>query len=347
MVKSVKRMIKAMKKKPKQTLLIMSILIVMVMVMVMVQVCRRDPQVEKLDRLKKLGDDSSERKEIKITRWDGRLGNNISQLFNAIQISLYYGCNISIPNHNLFDTIWISRLVTNSFDSEFVDINLQKQLSDNELKSDFFYDLYKYDERIFEYNIQQTVSILKESFKIREDKTCDLGENHVVLHIRGGDIFQGSNPHSDYITPPIYYYKTILDSNNYKRIILISEDRLNPTVGELLKLYPNIEFKIQSLEEDIKLLLASKNVIMSYGTFVPRLLTLSNRIKKIYKPSYLEKGLIDQQLGVNSQKMCINILIKLGIEVHDFELDDYFKKQSPWKNSELQRDLLINYLPST
>jgi hypothetical protein len=319
-------MIKAMKEKHTQTLLMMSILLVFVFVfvMMMVQVCCT----------------GSECIKIKITRWEGRLGNNISQLFNAIQISLYYACNISIPNHNLFDTSLISRLVTNSIDSEkFVDINLQKQLSGNELKGDFYFDLYKYDKRVFEYNIQQTVLILKESFKIRQDKTCDLGENHVVLHIRGGDIFS-KNPHGDYINPPIYYFKTILDSNNYKRIILISEDRLNPTVGELLKLYPNIEFKIQSLEEDIKLLLASKNVIMSFGTFVPRLLTLSNRIEKMYKPSYAGKTFTEEQLG-------INLLTKLGIEVHDFELSDYFNKQSPWKNNELQRDLLINYLPST
>jgi hypothetical protein len=127
-----------------------------------------------------------------------------------------------------------------------------------------------------------------------------------------------------------------LDSNNYKRIILISEDRLNPTVGELLKLYPNIEFKIQSLEKDIKLLLASNNVIMSFGTFVPSLLTVSNKIEKMYKPSYAGNG---------SKNMAL--LTTLGIEVHDFELRDYFNKQGRWKNSKLQRDLLINYLPST
>ena len=323
---SVKRMIKAMKKQPTQTL-IMSILLVFVMVMV----------------LKKLGDDSSstitctgsERKEIKITRWSGRLGNNIRQLFNAIQISLYYSCNISIPNHTFFDTSLVSRLVTNSYDSEFVDINLQKQLSDNELKGKFF-DVKEYDKRVFECNIQQTVLILKKTLKIREDETYDLGENHVVLHIRGGDICNGTNVHGGYITPPIYYYKTILDSNNYKRIILISEDRLNPTVDELLKLYPNIEFKIQSLEKDIKLLLSAKNVVMSFGTFVPSLLIVSNRIEKMYKPSYAEKG-----------SKSITLLTTLGIEVHDFELSDYFNKQSPWKNSKLQRDLLINYQPST
>jgi hypothetical protein len=320
---SVKRMIKAMKKQPTQTL-IMSILLVFVMVMVL----------KKLE-FNAITCTGSERKEIKITRWSGRLGNNIRQLFNAIQISLYYGCNISIPNHDLFDTRLISRLVTNSFDSEFVDVNLQKQLSDNELKSDFFY-VKEYDKRVFECNIQQTVLILKESFKIREDETYDLGENHVVLHIRGGDICSGSNVHELYVTPPIYYYKTILDSNNYKRIILISEDRLNPTVDELLKLYPNIEFKIQSLEKDIKLLLSAKNVVMSFGTFVPSLLIVSNRIEKMYKPSYAEKG-----------SKSITLLTTLGIEVHDFELSDYFNKQSPWENSKLQRDLLINYQPST
>ena len=68
----------------------------------------------------------SVKREVKIARWFGRLGNNIRQIFNAIQISFYYSCNISIPNHPFFDTSLVSRLVTNSYDSEFVDINLQK-----------------------------------------------------------------------------------------------------------------------------------------------------------------------------------------------------------------------------
>ena len=56
----------------------------------------------------------------------------------------------------------------------------------------------------------------------------------------------------------------------------------------------------------------------------------------MYKPSY----------AVSSKKS-ITLLTTLGIEVQDFELSDYFNKQGKWKNSKLQRDLLINYLPST
>ena len=48
---SVKRMIKAMKKKPTQTLLMA--IIILVFILVNFQVCRRDTQVEKLDFLKK------------------------------------------------------------------------------------------------------------------------------------------------------------------------------------------------------------------------------------------------------------------------------------------------------
>lgn len=75
---------------------------------------------------------------------------------------------------------------------------------------------------------------------------------------------------------------------------------------------------------------------MSFGTFVPSLLIVSNIIEKMYKPSYAEKG-----------SKSITLQTTLGIEVHDFELSDYFNKQGRWKNSKFQRDLLINYLPST
>jgi hypothetical protein len=46
---------------------------------------------------------------LKINSWSGRLGNNIIQLLNCIQISLYYDCkyNIIIPNHKYFSTKYI------------------------------------------------------------------------------------------------------------------------------------------------------------------------------------------------------------------------------------------------
>lgn len=110
---------------------------------------------------------------------------------------------------------------------------------------------------------------------------------------------------------------------------MISEDRSNPCVNKLLELYPSIEFKVQTIEEDITLLLGSKNVIESFGTFAPALLTLSKNIKNIYRPSY--------QFDI--------LLSKLPHKYNIFEtdLDDYKQKMSPWKNTAEQRNIMMTY----
>ena len=69
-------------------------------------------------------------------------------------------------------------------------------------------------------------------------------------------------------------------------IYLISEDTLNPCVNELLKLYPQIIYKKQSLDEDISLILSAHNIIASFGTFIYALLHFSSNIKNLYKVSY-------------------------------------------------------------
>lgn len=251
---------------------------------------------------------------FKITKWNGRLGNNIIQLINVIQLSLFYKYNICIPNHSFFDSKKINNYHENN--TLMTDFN------------DFFYinKMRNIEKRAFDLNIIESKLLLKKYFKINHD--LHLEENNLLIHLRGGDIFSNC-PHKEYINPPLYYYKSIIDDNNYKNIVLISEDKKNPNVNKLLELYPNIKFKQQKLEEDIKLLLASENIIMSIGSFVPSLLLLSNNIKKLYKPSYQSLEFYEKFFN--------------DIEIINIDLTDYRNKQYPWINSKKQRELLINY----
>ena len=110
--------------------------------------------------------------------------------------------------------------------------------------------------------------------------------------------------------PPLSYYVDIINNNNFNEIYIIAEDRKNPCIDELIILFPKIHFKLQSLEEDIKVLLGATNVVMSYGTMVHALLLFSNNIKNLYSPSYFQV-----QKGVYSKMNTFKI-----------ELDEYQKK---------------------
>ena len=253
---------------------------------------------------------------LKINRWRGGLGNNIMQIRNAIQVALYYDYNIILPKHSYFTTTYIK-------------INNKNNIETITDGKNFFYTskIKNIDHKLFNDNVDKTIQILKNIFKIKNVPRLD--DNDVVIHIRSGDIFKVPPGHSGYIMPPLLYYENIINNNVFNKIFLIAEDDKNPVINKLLDLYPNINFKQQNLDTDIKILLGSKNVIESFGTFTSGLLLLSNYIKNIYKPSYQESSLL--LLSKTNQ-----------VNIYDTDLDDYRKKIYPWKNTQKQQELMLN-----
>ena len=250
-----------------------------------------------------------------IKSWVGRLGNNMTQLLHVIFIALYYNYNIIIPRHKFFIEQYIVLNEKITIHDEIITDNDQ-----------FFrkHKIKNIDKNLFsDIDISnKAITLLRELFILKE--MTPLNNNDVVIHIRGGDVFKES-PNREYPSPPLSYYINILNKNNYDNIYLISDDTKNPTLYKLLELYPHIQFKRQSLENDLKLLLRSPNVIMCVGTFVPMLLTISTNIKNVYKTSY--------QSEPHGNHM----------NVHNIELHDYYKKMFPWKNTEEQRKLMMTY----
>jgi hypothetical protein len=155
-----------------------------------------------------------------------------------------------------------------------------------------------------------------------------LDAEDLVIHIRSGDIFD-KDPHPAYIMPPLSYYLDIIRTNTFKNIYLLGEDRKNPCINALLELYPSIQFQLQPLEKDIRLILAAVNVVSSYGSMIDSLLLFSNNIKRVYRPSYSA------------------ILFKLeSVQYIITDLDEYKESMSPWRNTAEQREMIlgINYI---
>ncbi len=241
---------------------------------------------------------------IVIQKWFGRLGNNIIQLYNAIHIALYYKETIKLPIHNFFNVNIIKEYFKNNKNNLLIKDSW-----------DFFNKskLKNIPNEAFEINTEETINILINAFIIKQNDIKKLDEDTVVIHIRSGDIFN-NNPHPGYVPPPLAYYVNILNNNQFNKIIIIAEDKKNPVIDELLKLYPNSFYEKNSLEDDIKIILGATNLIESIGTFIPSLLMLSNNIVKKYSTSTYENELIN-----------------------------YYLNNKPWKNTQKQRELIISY----
>lgn len=253
---------------------------------------------------------------LRITKWSGRLGNNLMQLRNCILVALYYNYNITFPKH-LFLTD--NKVIINK--------DTEKKFYVDQEGSNFFYSrkIKKFDKECFVSNIEKMREIMENLFTIDYK---NLPKTDLVIHIRGGDIFS-NNAHPSYIPPPLDFYKKIINKDKYENIIIVSDDNKNPCIKELIKLYPIIEFKLQRLEEDIKMILSAKNLVSSVGTFIPSLLFVTRNTETLYYPSYSI-----QVQEISHLKPCN--LISLNF-------DKYREKYKIWKNSEQNRKNLINY----
>ena len=239
---------------------------------------------------------------IIFNNFGGRLGNNIKQLSNIIHIAIAYKHNIkfNVRKLNFFDLTVIERYFNKYNNSEII----------TDDKSFFYISRLPFPNEIFEQNIEERNNLLKKAFLI--NNINKLPENDIVIHIRSGDIF--TNPHANYVPPPLSYYTKEIDKYKYEKIHIICEDTINPVVNELLKLYKNAVHERRTLENDIRMILGATNIIFSVGTFIPALMLLSDNNKYLY-----------------------------GEACNNEELKEYYKIMKPWKNTITQRNYILTY----
>ena len=242
---------------------------------------------------------------IIIDKWNCRLGNNIQQLRNAIVLCMFLNCKLT---HTCTFHPYLDLDILVEYFSKNPDI-------DRTIRSRFYNPpmLDGVPSDIFINNIKKAIPLLQKCFRIK-NITQIYDKSVLVIHIRSGDIFS-YKPHPYYMQPPLCYYTHIINSGSYKRIIIVCEDTKNPVVGKLLTLYPNLcEHKIQSLTEDIKIILGASIIVCGHGTFIPSLSLLSKHAQTI-------------------------------IHTHNYkhELSGYYEKNKPWENTEEQRQLMLDY----
>lgn len=266
---------------------------------------------------------------IEIRKWNGRLGNNITQLKNALLIGICKNITIKLKKqHDFFDVRGIEK--------DLGGRRIQRKILN---KHDFFKtsSLVKDFPEVWEklpFHYELITNILKRNFKIKN--TIKLPEDTIVIHVRSGDLFSRKTPYTRYIPPPLSYYTKHLEQIKYKKIIIVCEDRLNPVVNKLLNTYNNIYYQKNTLEEDIEIILGASSIIQSVGTFIPSLSILSDNLKKLYTSSFF----------AGASPKCFKKYGKATtFDVIDLDkcFKEYLKVNSPWKMTAKQVGNIIKY----
>ena len=86
---------------------------------------------------------------------------------------------------------------------------------------------------------------------IKNIPKIETNPNDLYIHIRSGDIFINPKVIWFYAQPPLCFYKKIIKKHKFNNIYIISEDKSNIVIDELLDQYKKIKYKKNDLDIDI------------------------------------------------------------------------------------------------
>ena len=159
--------------------------------------------------------------------------------------------------------------------------------------------------------------------------------NDLYIYIRSGDIFVYG--HRDYFQPPLCFYIKILDIFKFNKVYIISEDKLNPVISNLISKYSYIKKKRNILKLDISYLINSYNMVAARSTFFSVSIKLNDKLKFLWEYDFYS----------SSSKKYLNLhylTYKFPIYYTIYKMKstiNYRKIMIPWINSPKQRKTMI------
>jgi hypothetical protein len=172
------------------------------------------------------------------------------------------------------------------------------------------------------------------SVLIPQAKGPALPEDHLVIHLRGGDVFGPRKPGS-YGQPPLSYYELILDSGQWSGVTVVHQDQKNPVLDPLLAMCRKRQIPVShqtgTLLEDLPTLLRASTLVAGRGTFIPAIAGLARGVKTVY--------FFEDKFSVFPAVPDLRI-----IRVRDRH-GDYVEKtlSGNWANTPEQRALMLEY----
>lgn len=270
---------------------------------------------------------------ITITDWFARNGNNILQVIHAIYYAKMKHQNlVQFPKHHLLKTTEI-KIPKEEFFSEMETLGKIENV-----KGIFFYP------KEFGFDIQHPFErkqifqkYIKPIFKIPLNNRCTVEEvSTLFIHIRSGDLFSSTQPHSGYVQPPLKYYTDVI--YQYGRVVAVCEDDANPCVKKIRE-FSHVHYECNDLIRDLEIFSTAKHFMMGLGIFGFLIYFMNDNLKTLYIPRYT----VEKQLGLDPDS---DINWGPDITVHIIDLPNYIQC-GQWYNTAEQRRFMITYPKSS
>ena len=161
-----------------------------------------------------------------------------------------------------------------------------------------------------------------------------LEEDHLVIHLRAGDIFSGGNVHPNYGQPPLAFYLRVLEEGPWRRVTMMAQDEGNPVWNPLRQFasaaFPTEAFTGRPLQQDLEFLLRARSLVAPSGTFCRGVAAMSGNLALVHSFDETFDPWGNAAVGV----------------VRWVDTAGTYREQllsRNWRNSPDQRDLMIRY----
>jgi len=267
-----------------------------------------------------------------------RLGNDIQQFANSILLAKYHGASVEQRlEHPIVDKF----LINFGNDGELVSGKFYawEPLAHSELGFAGDNELGIPREYVYANMREVCREHLYPHLKIQHKEPLD--DDTLVIHIRGGDVFDHVyEVPFNYVQNPWIYYERLLDEFN--KIIVVAEPEFSSNtttinqspILEKLSSIDRIQIQSASVAEDYATLLSAKNLATSgVGTFAISAALCSRNIKNLFVSNLCL-----------TEHLNYHMIIDTDIIVNEMELPDYIPVYPcSWKNDETQRKLMMEY----
>ena len=257
-------------------------------------------------------------------------GNYIICLNNAIILCEFFHCKRIITQSN--KKIFINKTI---FYQKY-NLTIEKNQTFIPNNNSFGLDLYF----LYELNFSSLGNVNR--FHIFRDEILNnlprikVHPNDLYIYLRGGDIFKALNVEfRTYAQPPLCFYKNILNKFNFREIIIISQDKLNPILLLLENDY-NIKYNKNNIKIDISYLVNSYNIVLAKSSFIVSIIKLNNNLKFIWEYDFYKLSERYYHLHYSVYTFPFNY------SIYKMKASESYKASMfPFKNSIKQRKLMI------
>lgn len=180
---------------------------------------------------------------------------------------------------------------------------------------------------------EKTLEVVRRTLG-KKGNAATIDSHHLVIHIRGDDVFNDFPPKA-FAQPPLAFYQVVLNDGEWSEATVVSGDQLSPILeplfAELDKRGIPYRFQSGTLENDMAVLANAHTVVAGRGTFLPAITGLSPNTARVYcfEEDHLFRTDIDLRVVID----------KTGEYVES-------AYRNNWRNTDEQRHLMLHYSPN-